>query len=72
LLKRQTSNARTKADIAAFELGLKVVGVKSISLNEFETPPLQPLVVGQPPAAAGASAGANTATPICSGQELVL
>ena len=68
LIKEAISNARSKADIAASTLGLKVVGVKSTSLNEFEALPPRPLLAAQPYAATGA---ANTATPIISGQEQV-
>ena len=69
LIKEAISNARTKADIAASTLGLKVVGVKSAILNEFETSPPQPLLAGQPYTAAVSAA--KTATPIISGQEQV-
>ena len=68
LIKEAISNARTKADIAASTLGLKVVGVKSTILNEFETSPPRPLLAAQPYAPTGA---ANTTTPIISGQEQV-
>jgi uncharacterized protein YggE len=69
LIKDAINNARSKADIAASSLGLKVVGVKSASVNEFETSPPQPLLAAQPfTATAGA---AKTATPIIPGQEQV-
>ena len=64
LIKEAISNARSKADIAAYALGLKVLGVKSASVNEFETSPPTPLLAAQPYAA-------KTATPIISGQEQV-
>jgi uncharacterized protein len=66
LMKEAISNARTKADIAASILGLKVVGVKWASVNEFESPPPQPPLVSQPFTATPAAA--RTATPIISGQ----
>ncbi|HYA84967.1 MAG TPA: SIMPL domain-containing protein, partial [Candidatus Bathyarchaeia archaeon] len=68
LIKEAISNARSKANVAASTLGLKVVGVKSASVNEFETSPPQPLLAAQPYATDGA---AKTATPIISGQEQV-
>jgi uncharacterized protein len=69
LMKEAISNARSKADIAASTLGLKVVGVRSASVNEFETSPPQPLLAAQPYAATDGAA--KTATPIISGQEQV-
>ena len=69
LIKEAISNARTRADIAASILGLKVVGVKWASVNEFESPPPQPLLASQPFTATPAAA--RTATPIISGQEEV-
>ena len=68
LIKEAISNARSKADIAASTLGLKVVGVKSASVNEFESSPPPPLLAAQPYTTAGA---AKAATPIISGQEQV-
>ena len=68
LIKEAISNARSKADIAASTLGLKVVGVKSASVNEFDTSPPPPLLAAQPYTTAGA---AKAATPIISGQEQV-
>jgi uncharacterized protein len=69
LIKEAISNARSKADIAASALGLKVAGVKSASVNEFETSPLQPVLAAQPYAATDGAA--KTSTPIISGQEQV-
>ena len=69
LIKEAISNARSKADIAAYALGLKVVGVKSASVNEFETSPPTPLLAAQPYAATDGAA--KTATTIISGQEQV-
>jgi uncharacterized protein len=69
LIKEAISNARTKADIAASILGLKVVGVKSASVIEFESPPPQPMLAAQPFDAT--LAAAKTATPIVSGQQQV-
>ena len=50
-------------------LGLKVVGVKSASLNEFETSPPQPRLAAQPFNATARAA--QSATPIISGLEQV-
>lgn len=69
LIKEAISNARSKAGIAASTLGLKVVGVKSASVNEFESSPPQPLLAAQPFTVTPAAA--KTATPIISGQEQV-
>jgi len=69
LIKEAISNARTRADIAASILGLKVVGVKWASVNEFESSPPQPLLATQPFTATPAAA--RIATPIISGQEEV-
>jgi uncharacterized protein YggE len=69
LIKEAISNSRSKADIAASSLGLKVVGVKSASVNEFETSPPQPLLAAQPYTATDRTA--ITTTPIISGQEEV-
>jgi uncharacterized protein len=69
LINEAISNARSKADIAASSLGLKVVGVKSASVNEFETSPPQPIFAAQSYAATDGAA--KTATPIISGQEQV-
>jgi uncharacterized protein len=67
-LKQAINNARSKADIAASTLGLKLLGVKSMSVNEFErSSPPQPLLQ-KLEAAAPASANA---TPIISGQQEV-
>jgi len=62
LIKQAINNARSKADIAASALGLKVVGIKSVFLNEVEQPatPLQPFLQKTTPT------GANV-TPIISG-----
>jgi uncharacterized protein YggE len=68
LIKEAIDNARSKVDIAASTLGLKVVGVKAASVNEFETPSPQPLLAAQPYSAGGF---AKTATSIISGQEQV-
>ncbi|MFZ0512482.1 MAG: SIMPL domain-containing protein [Candidatus Nitrosopolaris sp.] len=67
LIKQAIYNARSKADIAASALGSKVLGIKSMYLNEFGQPPTSPLPFSQKESLA-TPAGAN-ATPIISGQQ---
>lgn len=67
LIKEAINSARTKADLAASTLGLKVVGAKSATLNESETPPQPPLLSGQ----SSRAAIVNPTTPVISGQEQV-
>jgi uncharacterized protein YggE len=71
LIKQAIDNARAKADIAASALGLKVVGVKSVNLNEFEVQasPI-PLAKGSL-AAAAATPMSNRSTPLISGEQQV-
>jgi uncharacterized protein len=67
LIKQAINNARNKADIAASALGLKVLGIKSIYLNEFEQPPTptQPFLQKQ----SLATPASASATPLISGQQ---
>jgi uncharacterized protein len=66
LLKIAINNAKSKADIAASILGLKVIGVRSINLNEFEPPPPIPLpYLAEKSLAAGESSPVST--PILTG-----
>jgi uncharacterized protein YggE len=67
LIKQAINNARSKADIAASALGLKVLGIKSMYINEFEQPPTPPQPFLQKQSLA-TPAGANE-TPIISGQQ---
>jgi uncharacterized protein len=69
LIKQAIDNAITKADIAASALGLKVVGVKSVNLNEFEIQP-PPIPLAKESVAASASI-ANRSTPVISGKQQV-
>jgi uncharacterized protein YggE len=70
LIKQAIDNAITKADIATSVLGLKVVGVKSVNLNEFDLqPPAIPLA--KESVAASAPPTANRSTPIISGEQQV-
>ena len=69
LIKQAIDNAITKADIATSVLGLKVVGVKSVNLNEFE---IQPPPIPLAKESVGASASiANRSTPVISGEQQV-
>jgi uncharacterized protein YggE len=70
LIKDAIANAREKADIVSPELGLKVIGVKSITVGEFGyIQPPQPFMEKRFDAA---GAGAATATtPILAGEQEV-
>jgi uncharacterized protein YggE len=70
LIKQAIDNARTKADIAASALGLRIVGVKSASVNEFEvqSPSSIPLAKES---LAPAAPPANRSTPVISGEQQV-
>jgi uncharacterized protein YggE len=67
LIKLAIDDARTKANIAASALGLKVMGVRSITVNEFGSTP-QPMPFGLQKLSVPAPAGG---TPIISGQQQV-
>ena len=69
LIKKALDDARTKADIAATALGLKVVGIKSINLGEIgiQLPPI-PLAKEMSTTTGTVS---NASTPLISGQEQV-
>ncbi|MFZ0513347.1 MAG: SIMPL domain-containing protein [Candidatus Nitrosopolaris sp.] len=68
LIKQAIDSARSKADIAASTLGLKILGVKSISLNELEGSSQPQPILQNSVASAPALAGA---TPIISGEQQV-
>ena len=70
LIKQAIDNARTKADIAASELGLRIVGVKSASVNEFEVQPPSPIPLAKE-SLAPAAPPANRSTPVISGEQQV-
>ena len=71
LIKQAIDNARSKADIAASALGSRVLGVKSINVNDFEQPPPpQPFLQKESLPTAPAATSPN-ATPIISGQQEV-
>ena len=68
LIKDAIANAREKADIVSSELGLKVIGLKSITVGEFDyIQPPQPFMEKRFDAA-GAGAAAAT-TPILAGEQ---
>lgn len=67
LIKLAIDDAKAKANFAASALGLKVVGVRSITVNEFATTP-QPMPFGLQKLSVPAPAGG---TPIISGQQQV-
>jgi uncharacterized protein YggE len=66
LIPKAIDDAKNKANIAAAAMGLKVIGVKSININEFSYP--LPLSLQQQSSAAPSSA---KATPILPGQQQV-
>jgi uncharacterized protein YggE len=72
LLKQAIANAESKADIATSALGLKVIGVKSISieaLGGFPPSPLQPFFAKEAAEAAAPTTGSPT--PIIAGEQEV-
>ena len=74
LIKKAIADARTKADIAASAAGLKVIGVKSINLNDFAIrPPLpyQTPLAKESLTSGAATANGNRSTPVILGQEQV-
>jgi uncharacterized protein len=71
LLKQAVANAKSKADIAASALGLKVIGVKSITIEGVDgipPPPPQPFLAKE---ATDAAASAAPPTPIIAGEQQV-
>src|SRR5438093_7131273 len=67
LIKLAIDDARTKANFAASALGLKVMGVRSITMNEFASTP-QPMHIALKKLSVPAPTGG---TPIISGQQQV-
>ena len=71
LLKQAVTNAKSKADIAASALGLKVIGVRSVAIEGLDiippSPP-QPLFAKE---TAGAAPEAGPPTPIIAGEQEV-
>jgi uncharacterized protein YggE len=71
LIKDAIANAREKANIVSSELGLKVIGLKSITVSEFDyIQPPQPFMEKRFDAAGAAPATAVT-TPILAGEQEV-
>jgi uncharacterized protein YggE len=71
LIKNAIANAREKANIVSLELGLKVIGLKSITVGEFDyIQPPQPFMEKRFDAAGTAPATAVT-TPILAGEQEV-
>ena len=68
LIKQAIDNARAKADIAGSALGLKVIGVKSVNLNQFE---IQPPPIPLAKESVASAPTANTSTPVISGEQQV-
>jgi uncharacterized protein len=70
LIKQAIESARAKADIVASAVGLKVVGIRSINLNEFAIqPPFPPPPI--PSTKQSLAAAEARPTPIISGQQEV-
>jgi uncharacterized protein YggE len=69
LLKGAIDNAKAKADIAASAAGLKVIGIKSISVEDFISPP--PVPGPYPKSFATAEAAPAPPTPILAGEQEV-
>jgi uncharacterized protein len=68
LIRQAMQDTRTKADILASAAGMKIVGVKSINLNDFATQPPFPSPIRSARQSLAAAAEARP-TPIISGQE---
>jgi hypothetical protein len=72
LIKDAIANAREKADIVSSELGLKVIGLKSITVGEFGyIQPPQPYMEKRFDAAGGAAPATAVTTPIIAGEQEV-
>src|SRR5919198_1645746 len=74
LIKKAIADARTKADITASAAGLKVIGVKSINLNDSAIrPPLpyQTPLAKESLTSGAATANGNRSTPVILEQEQV-
>lgn len=71
LLNDAINNAKYKADNVASILGLKVIGVRSINLNEFESPPPIPQPYLAEKSLASAAESSPVSTPILTGMQEV-
>jgi uncharacterized protein len=72
LLKDAINNAKSKADIAASILGLKVIGIRSINLNGIEPPPPIPQPYLADKFLAPAEEPSTVSTPIITGEQEVI
>lgn len=68
LLKEAIDSAKKKADVAASAVGLKVIGIKSISVEQSASPPPPPIPFLK---AETLDAATASSTPIISGQQEV-
>jgi uncharacterized protein len=72
LIKDAIANAEEKADIVSLAVGLKVIGLKSITVGEFGyIQPPQPFMEKRFEAAGGGAAPATITTPILTGEQEV-
>ncbi|MBD0360987.1 MAG: SIMPL domain-containing protein, partial [Nitrososphaeraceae archaeon] len=72
LIKDAIANAEEKADIVSSALGLKVIGLKSITVGEFDyIQPPQPFMENRFDAAGGGAAPTTITTPILAGEQEV-
>ena len=72
IIKDAIANAREKANIASSALGLKVIGLKSITVGEFGyIQPPQPFMEKRFDAAGGGAAPTTITTPILAGEQEV-
>ena len=69
LIKQAMQDARAKADIVASAAGVKIVGIRSINLNELAIQPLPPSPI--PLAKQSLASAEARPTPIMSGQKEV-
>lgn len=71
LIKQAIDNSRSKADIAASTLGLKILEIRSVSINEHEQPPSPTPLLQRGQLATEAVTPTANSTPIIPGQEEV-
>ena len=71
MIKQAIDSARSKADIAASTLGLKILGIRSVNVNELEQPPSPAPFLQRGQLATEAVTPAANPTPIIPGQEQI-
>lgn len=71
LIKQAIDNSRSKADVAASTLGLKILGIRSVSINELEQPPSPAPFLQRGQLATEALTPTANQAPIIPGQEEV-